>query len=282
MARLACFETPYLAGTLAGVLLLGLAACGDDTGPPDAREIDGPPEGGTVSLTWSIDDEGAPLTCQQVGASIISLAIVPNDQPFGMTDVLTCAPGMGTSRVVPPGLYDVTVSLGGVEVDPVRFDDIEVVSGGDTPLGDAAFEVNAEGGFTFRIAAGGQGNCTTPAQGGAGITAIQLELATLAGECVPVTFDIAAGATLPASTYTTDCATPAPHACIAQDQQITVAPTIPSGTYRMAITGFIDAAACWARLAQFNVPAAGATATLPQQTLTLDDADPACAPAAAP
>lgn len=279
MSRLARVATSCLAGSLAGVALLGLAACGDDTGPPDARAIDAPPEGGTVSLSWSISDEGAPLTCTQIGSSIVSLAIVPDEQPFGMTDVLPCGPGMGTSRVVPPGLYDVTVTLGGVDVDGVRFDDVEVVSGGDTPIGDAAFEVNAEGGFTFRISAGGQGNCTTPAQGGAGITAMQLELATLAGDCVPVTFDIAAGASLPASTYTTDCTTPAPHACIAQDQQITVAPTVPSGTYRMAITGFVEAAACWARLAQFNVPAAGATATLPQQTLTLDDDDPACAPA---
>ncbi len=255
-----------------------VVACGDDTGPPDARGIDAAPAPGSLSLTWSIEDRGTALTCAQVGAASVTLSIVPDDQPFGSTDVLTCAPGAGTSRQITPGVYDVTATLSGVATEGVRFDDVVVAPGADTALGAAAFEVLAEGGFTFNISAGGQGNCTSPAQGGAGITTMQIELSDAGGTCVPVTFDIAAGATQAASTYTTSCAPAAAVPCIAQDQTISVAPTLPTGSYRMTITGFIDADACWTRQPQFQVPAGGVVQSLPQQNLTLNAAIAACNP----
>ena len=261
---------------LAVACALGLAACGDDSGPPDARLIDGPPEGGTISLSWVIQDpDGNVLTCDQVGTSIITLDIIPVDQPFGSSDVIGCASGTGTSRPIAPGLYDVRASLGGVDAAPVEIDDILVQTGQDTAIGEVTFQVAAVGGFSFRISAGGQGNCTPEDQGGAGITATQIELQRIGGGCVPVTFDIAAGASQPASTYTTDCTTPAPHVCIAQDQTVLATPTIPTGPYRMTITGFVGGAACWSRVAQFDVPAGASVENLPQQNLMQD---PSCAP----
>src|SRR5688500_15369764 len=144
---------------LAWSSLLLLAACGDDSGLPDARMPDAPPPGGTLSLTWSIADGATALTCAQVNASVVSLTMVPDDAVFGTTDAFTCATGSGTSRSVPPGAYDVTVTLGGVETEDVTYNDVEITAGQDTSIGDAAFEVAAIGGFSFQIVAGGQGNC---------------------------------------------------------------------------------------------------------------------------
>jgi hypothetical protein len=254
-----------------------LAACGDDTGPPDARQFDAPAAGGTVSLTWSIaDPEGTPLTCAEAGANLVGLTFRPADEPFGFSDVFGCAAGAGTSRNAPAGRYRITASLAGVTgVAGVVFDDVIIESGQNQPLGEAAFVVVPLGGFGFLISAGGQGNCTPPDQGGAGITAMQLELVGPTGACMPATFEIAAGATQPASTYTTRCGDPTPHACIAQDQAITVAPTLPAGTYRMTITGRVGAQVCWSRVPQFQVPSGQASADLGVQNLTRD---PACAP----
>ncbi len=257
-------------------LLVAIAACGDDTGPPDARRIDAEPPGGTVSLTWAIEDTaGNPVTCATVGASSVSLTLVPTDQPFGVTDVISCATLEGTSREIAPGRYNVAVSLAGVAADPVMFPGVVVESGQDTPLGNASFAVVVEGGFEFRIVAGTSGsNCA----GGAGVTTVSIALSTVDNTCVPVTFDIAAGVGGdPAGTYTTDCGSPAAfNACIEADQTISVAPTLPSGTYKMAITAFVGADACWTRNPQFDVPAGGDIEKLLPQNLNLDTTIAAC------
>jgi len=261
---------------LASFLLV--AACGDDSGLPDARAIDAAPDTGTLSLSWTIADQGVPLTCTQVGASIISLTIVPDGQVFATTDVLTCASMQGTSRALPPGIYDVSATLGDVATPAIEFEDVVVTSGQDTPIGEAAFEVQAVGGFAFQIVAGGQGNCTPPDQGGAGITAMELELEAVGGGCVPTTFDIAAGASLPATSFTSTCPAAGQAPCIAQDQTVTVAPTLATGPYRLVIRGVVGADTCWSRLSQFDVPAGGATENLPQQNLLFIDSNPACTP----
>lgn len=256
-------------------IVLALAACGDDTGPPDARRIDAEPPGGTVSLTWSIEDtDGNAVTCAEVGATSVSVTLVPTETPFGVTDVIECGMLEGTSREVLAGRYNVSVSLVGVTAEPVLFPNVQVESGQDTVLGAAGFEVVVEGGFEFRIVAGGSGNCA----GGADISSVSIVLTDAASTCVPVTFDIAAGGGGgTAGTYTTDCTTPAAYpTCIEDDQTITVAPTLPSGTYRMAITGFVGADACWTRNPQFNVPAGGEIEKLLPQNLTLDTDIPAC------
>jgi len=124
---------------LVGLLLL--AACGDDTGPPDALRIDAELANGTVSLTWTISDAGGPSTCAGVGASFVSLTLIPTNQPFGMTDVLDCNPGAGTTRGFAPDTYNVTVTLVGTDAPDVEFRDVVILPAQDTAMGNAAFEV---------------------------------------------------------------------------------------------------------------------------------------------
>jgi hypothetical protein len=253
--------------------LLGLvAACGDDAGPPDARPPDSAVANGTISLTWSIADGATALTCAEVGSSVVGITAREVDSPFAQTDALSCSDGAGSTSVA-PGTYDVTVSLGGVDVPDVAFDNVVVTTGQDTPAGDAHFEVQAVGGFAFRMFAGPSGNCT-----GAGVTAVSLALETLGGTCVPATFDIAAGASNPAGTYTTDCAAPAPFACIENDQDVTAQPTITTGSYRLHIDADVGGTTCWSRAPQFDVPANAQIKQLPLQNLTHDDVTPACNP----
>jgi hypothetical protein len=273
--------SPFTLGLFVSMAALG-TSCGDDAGPPDARRIDSEPEGGTVSLTWAIaDPDGTAVSCSAVGATSLALSLVPTNQPFGVTDVLSCGALEGTSRPLAPGTYDITAELGGVTAPEVFFNNVVVESGADTPIGSAAFEVIVEGGFEFRTAAGTGGNCVAIASGGAGLTSVSIALADAASVCVPVTFDIAAsnaGGGGVAGTYTTSCGTPAAFpSCIAEDQTISVAPTLPSGTYRMTITGFVGAEACWSRNPQFNVPAGGDVTKLLPQNLNLDTANAACA-----
>jgi hypothetical protein len=249
------------------LLLVVLAAsCGDDTGPPDARGFDGPPAGGRISLSWTIEDpDGAPLTCADVGTSFVSLTMVPDGQPFGVTDVIECAAGEGESRLLAPDSYRVTVALAGVESEEVELNDVVVEVDQTTPAGDVVFVVDPRGGLTLRVDAGAGSNCTD-----AGITGVQLALTRIGEGCVAATFEIAAGGTLPGSSYTTSCETPAPHACIEDDQQITVAPTLAAGTYQLAITGFVGMDACYTSQPQFVIPAGGATEDLGVQELELE------------
>jgi hypothetical protein len=248
-----------------------LAACGDDSGLPDARGIDSPPPPGSLSLSWSITDGATAIECADVGASFVTVTVRPVNQPFGTNHVIRCSDGSGTVELA-PDIYDVEVSLASVQADEVLFPSIEVASGMDTPIGNAAFDVPRVGGFSFRLDAGGAGNCTA-----AGLTAVQLDLAPVAGGCVVATFDIAAGATQPASTYTTSCTAPAAHPlCIENDQTITAQPTIPTGTHRLTMTGIVGGNACWLRQSQFDVPAGGAIRPLVSQVLDHDDVTPAC------
>lgn len=260
---------------IAGLALL--TSCGDDAGPPDARRIDAEPPGGNIALTWTVSDsDGNPVTCSAAGASSLTLTLRPTDQPFGVTDVLGCAAGEGTSRELAADTYTVIAELGGVTDSAIRFDDVVVTSGGTTEIGPAMFSVNTDGGFRFKMVASAGGNCAA-LPGGGGITSVALALSDVSDNCVPATFDIAAGATAPAGTYTTDCTTPAPYAaCIAEDQFVTAQPALSAGTYKMQITGFVGAEDCWTRNPQFTVPSGGATANLPQQNMNRDTANPAC------
>jgi hypothetical protein len=250
-----------------------VAGCGDDSGLPDARVIDTPPPPGTLSLTWSITDGATPIECADVGASFVTVTTRPINQPFGSNSVIRCSDGTGQVELA-PDVYDVAVSLASVQADEVVFQSIEVASGMDTPIGNAAFDVPRVGGFSFRLDAGGSGNCTA-----AGLTAVQLDVARVGGGCVVTTFDIAAGASQPAGTYTTSCAAPAAHPlCIENDQTVTAQPTIPSGTHLLTITGQVGGNACWSRQSQFDVPAGGEIRALVTQILQHDDITPACNP----
>jgi hypothetical protein len=239
------------------------ASCGDDSGLPDARVIDGPPDAGTLSLSWTLADGGTAVTCDQVGAVTVTLSILPMNAPSGFTEPFTCGSARGTSGPIAPGQYTVTISLAGaagtVATVPART--VTVTSGQDTSLGAVAFEVDATGGLRFLIDADGVTSNCGAAPGGAAIEATHLELRTLDEVCVPTTFAIAAGATRPAGTYVSDCGTPTPAPCLDEDQIVSVAQAA-SGRFRLVAQGLIDGTACWEGTPFVRVPAGGATGPL--------------------
>jgi hypothetical protein len=252
------------------------AGCGDDAGLPDARVIDGTPPGGTLSLSWTLADGDAVVTCDQVGAATVTLSIVPVDQPFGVTEAFGCTSARGTTGVIPAGRYNVSASLGGGgAIAPALLRaDVEVRSNADTALEPLAFDVDATGGLRARLSARDvTGNCA-PAPGGAGIEGVALRLRTSTGTCVATTFTIGAGAARPASTFVDDCATPAPAACIDADQDITVAGA-PSGRYRFAIDGLVGGTVCWTANPAVRIPAGGAEVSVGTVNLA-QSAAPAC------
>jgi hypothetical protein len=254
-----------------------VAGCGDDSGLPDARVFDGTPPGGTLSLSWTLADGDAVVTCDQVGAATVTLSIVPVDHPFGVTEAFGCTSARGTTGVLPAGRYDVTASLGGggAIAEVVRRPGVEVRSNADMALEPIAFDVDATGGLRARVSAFGVvGNCAA-APGGAGIEGVALRLRTSAGVCVATSFDIAAGAARPASTFVDDCASPPPAACIDADQDIVVAGA-PSGRYRLAIDGLVGGTACWAASPAVRIPAGGAEVSVGTVNLLRSSA-PACA-----
>jgi len=243
---------------LALALASGLAssACGSNEGPPDARVIDGPPPGGTFSLTWTLHSPtGDALTCSDVGGINVTLDIASDNAVFGTTDVFGCTSAMGTTRKLDPGLYTITASLEGATgalAAPTKFMHVETKSQEDTALGAVDFVVDPTGGVTFELAADAvSANCTA---GGANIESMTLEIHDATDTCVPTTFDIAAGANQPASTYVSDCQTTTPAPCIEQDQVIT-ASGLRSGSAKIAATGLVGGAACWSGLHLITVPA---------------------------
>lgn len=261
---------------VASLALVSLvAACSDDAGLPDARISIDAPAPGQLSLTWSLAHAGAPLTCGEVGATSVSADILPVGAQFGVVDGWSCASGMGTTRELEPGRYDlrVTVSGGGTLDGPEIRLGVEVRPGQVTAVDPIAFDVDPTGTLSLRITSPTGDNCG-PAPGGAGVTAMRLELTDSAGVCTPTTFEIAAGATAPAATYVSDCAG-ATTACIAADQVLT-ATGVRAGQHGLAITGLVGDAPCWTRAAQFAQRAGGLTTTLNPQELVAAVGVPGC------
>jgi hypothetical protein len=250
------------------LLALLTASCGDDSGLPDARIIDGVPAGGTLSLSWTLADGDTAVTCDQVGAVAVTLILLPDNAPSGFTETFACTSARGTSGVVAAGRYTVSVALasatGQLATVPAR--QVTVTSGQDTALGAIPFPVNATGGLRFRAEAEGVPSNCAAAPGGAGIEATHIELRTLDEVCVPTTFAIAAGATAPAGTFVSDCGTPTPAGCLADDQVVSVA-SAASGRYRLVVEGLIDGRACWEGTPFVRVPAGGATGPLGEVSL---------------
>jgi len=126
--------------------MLLAAGCGDDSGLPDARVGDGPPQPGTFSLSWTLSDGGAPVTCEQARAITISVALLPEGAMFGFNDVFTCSTGHGTSANIAPSTYELRFKLvgaGGREVAPgPTVMGVVIRSGEDTKIAPIAFEVD--------------------------------------------------------------------------------------------------------------------------------------------
>ncbi len=249
-----------------------LFACGDGGGFPDARPIDAPAPPGTFTLAWSLTDtSGATITCDQVGAQSVTAIMRNRDVQGGFTEVFTCNTGMGTSQAVAPGTYDIQFELIGTGGDPVTGIvatataqmGVEIPSGGQVALMPLTFAVEATGGLALTIDAPATGtNCGAVATQGAGITTMTLSLER-GGTCQPVTLMIGAN-----RTYTVNCTTPTPTACIETTETIT-ASNLPSGTYTIRIRGNRGAEECFSNNDSLPVPPLGRTLT---RTLNLAQA----------
>lgn len=223
------------------------AACGDGGGFPDAMPIDAAPMPGRFTLQWALTDTSdQPLACDAIGAQSVTALVRNRAVQGGATEVFTCGSGMGTSQDLIPGTYDVDFELIGPGGDPAtgviatapRQQGVTIGSGETVPLAPLTFAVDATGGLALNLATNASGgNCGASATGGAGITTMTITLERATDQaCAPVTFEIAAGAAGQARTYTVDCATPAPTACIESDQTLT-ATGLASGSYVIHVRG---------------------------------------------
>jgi hypothetical protein len=231
------------------VMALALAACGGGGGFPADAEPDSPPPGGRFSLAWTITDaDGAPIDCNRVGAQIVSLSLRNLSAAGGFSEAFTCSNLMGTSAAFPPGIYEINFALTGLAGElataPVQ-QNIELRSNETTMLEPIGFAVEATGGVELRLETNQPGgNCNAMAAMGAGIDTMTLVVRRTDLSCEPVTFQVSAGATRPASTYTVNCDNPALALCIENDQLLTAQP-VPSGSYRLQIRGKIAGTDCW-------------------------------------
>lgn len=238
-------------------IALAAAACGSNAGPPDARVIDAPPPGGTVSFTWTIHDQSGAqtLACSDIGGQSVGISILDENAGFGSNDVFSCGSAMGTTGALAAGLYTLTIELdgsAGALATPQKFMHVQVDFGKDTPLGNVDFQVDAHGGLAMTLLAqGASSNCGA---GGAGIDTMTLQLQTAAGTCIPATFDIAAGAGTQAQTYVSNCTTLPQSVCIERDQHITVT-GLPSGQVKLVVVGDVGGKACWSGVDFLTVPA---------------------------
>ena len=250
--------------TCVATLLLALIGCGQDGALVDAStaSIDAPPSQGRIALAWTLFDGPTPVSCAAVGASTIRVAALPDPGVFAEVDALSCGAGMGETRLLEAGRYDVTVELraGGAAIGEVRFDDIEIVGGETLDLGAAEFAVTATGTLMFRLGSDTADSlCANTGAGTLGLEGVVLALRDDVAACTATDFTIAAGATLPAGTYSADCV--AAFACIESDQQI-VAHGVRAGQRSLDARGWIGGLPCWWTTVGFSMPGNDQTADL--------------------
>jgi hypothetical protein len=233
-----------------GASVLG---CSGGSGLPDAAVADAPPPTGRFSVGWTIADGDRVLSCDDVGALVMSVEVTSPSLGAGYVEAFTCGTGTGTSRFLPVGVYDLAFELiGRSGTLGIRPDQRLVVTEDDVvPAVALRYPVNAQGRVDGRLLAGATANCS--AAGGAQITAMSLVMERQGGACVPTAFTIGAGATNPATTYMSTCApTPPTTLCIERDQAITA--TIGSGPYVVRVRGAVGAAPCWSADQLADVP----------------------------
>lgn len=240
---------------LTGAFALG---CSGGTGLPDAPPSDGPPAMGRFSVGWTIADGERVLTCDEVGALVVTVVVTSPTIGGGFVEAFTCGPGAATSKFLPVGVYDLSFELVGRSGSLGFLPTQRLVLTEDNTVAAAAlrFPVKANGIIDARLFAGSTGNCA--GADGARISAVSLVLEKQGGPCVPTTFTIGAGATNPATTYVSTCApTPPTTACIDRDQQITA--TVGSGSYVVRVRGTVGALLCWSADQLADVPPAERT-----------------------
>ncbi len=245
------FSSSFLLASLPAVLSIG-AACSGGSGFPDAA-VEQPPQLGRFSVSWTIADGERALTCNEVGALVISTSATSADFGNGYSDAFTCGSGTAVSRALRAGLYDISFELKapGGSLGTVMATGVRITADAVTTTPPLRFPVTARGSIESRLIAGVATSNCGPA--GANISAMSLVLEK-GGVCVPATFTIGAGATAPAATYDSTCATPPPAPCIERDQAVTA--TVGSGSYVLRLRGNVGTAPCWAADQLVDVPAA--------------------------
>lgn len=223
-------------------LLLMFAACSGGSGFPDAG-VDTPPATGRFSVDWTLADGDRALTCSEVGAIIMSVTATSPDLGGGYVEAFSCGAGTGISRALPVGRYDLLFEMKGRSgsLGALPFQQVVISTDSVTAAPAQRFPIKAEGKVDARLFAGDTANCTPTGK----ITAMSLVLERQNGPCVPATFTIGAGATAPATMYTSTCPPAAPTLgpCIERDQAITT--TVGSGGYVIRVRGNEGAAQCW-------------------------------------
>jgi hypothetical protein len=250
-------------------------ACGGGGGFPDARvKEDAPPPTGTFKLAWSlVDANNAAITCDRVTGQVVVATLRSTDIVGGMTEVFTCATGMGESQGIAPGNYSIDFELDGgtgsgmTLASVPKMDNVQITSGSSTALPPIVFQVDATGNLAAHIAAvkaGTTSNCAAVAAGGAAITSMTLTMTEVSGGACETGVMFAIGPSTMGGTATTsfmvDCGAPMDLGCIETDQTVT-ATGMPSGNYLVHVRGDVGAAECWKNDDQLAVPAAGGTKT---------------------
>jgi hypothetical protein len=238
--------------------LVGCGGCGGSGFPTDAPGDSAAP--GTVTLAWSLTDlNGQPIPCDQVGAKTVSLQLRNRETLSGIAESFSCPNSPSTSQPLPPGTYDISFELRGVNgtlATASSQSGVMVASGQDTPLTSIAFMVDARGSLVLSFATPpATSNCKPTGSMGAGITGMTITLVHTGDGCAPVTFLIARGATMLGS-YVVNCSSPMVTTCIENDETLTV-PSMPSGPYTIHVRGKINAIDCWKNDDMLQVPPLG-------------------------
>ncbi len=219
-------------------------------------------------MTWAVTDTNAlAIPCSQVGGNFVTVTLRNRAVQGGSTEVFSCSSLMATSLLsFAPGIYDLSFELGGtvglLTTAPTATG-IEFKNDQTAAVPPVTFAVDATGKMDLFVNSGVVGgNCA----GGAGINNTTITLAhSGGGVCEPVTFNISAGATGVAGTYTVNCAAPVQAGCINNDQKLSV-PTLPSGGYQIQVKGKIGGTDCWTNTTNLTVPPLSKTL---MQTLNL-------------
>ena len=245
-------------------LYLLLAACGGGGGFPDAPEPDARPSG-KFSVDWSvIDSNSSPLSCDRIAAQSMTVLMHNREFEGGSTEAFGCNTGSGTSQSVIAGTYDMDFELSGtfgvLQRAPSQHS-IEIVPNTTTRLAALTFQIDATGALALTLASGKQGgNCEPVNQNppGAGIDTMSITLnhASDSTACEPITLNIAAGTTRPATVYTINCTTPVDAPCIEADQTISAA-GVPSDAYTIRVRGKIANKVCWSNDDSIQLPPLG-------------------------
>lgn len=253
-------------------LMAGVSGCKDDAPAVDAGPvIDAPPEVGTLSLSWTITDNGNTLACGDVGGLSVRVTATPQDGGFATPEAFGCEVTNGTSAPIDTGVYNVEIVLvtnGNRDLTtPEVIQGVEIMTGQDTDIGTFEFPVSPRGSVEFTIdAQAGTPNCEPEANGGAEISEFRIEVLDSEGTCVPATITIADGANQTGGTYASDCAG-ARYGCIDNDQLVSIS-DVPAGTASLNIIGYRGVDECYSRMPQFSVSGNGLLTELLPQVLT--------------